>query len=83
MNGGPLTSRKRTCDGRRERLELLAREGVHIDDGALGRCPAPDDDVLDAAAVAWSAQRIASGRACSFPDPPERDTDGRPVAIWY
>jgi predicted RNase H-like nuclease len=83
MNGAPLMSRKRTRDGHRERLALLEREGVRIDDAVLGRCAAPSDDVVDAAAVAWSAQRIASGRACSFPDPPERDTDGRPVAIWY
>ena len=46
---------------------------------APGR-PAPHD-VLDAAAVAWTVQRIVAGTARPFPDPPERH-DGRPVAIW-
>ncbi|HEY8217496.1 MAG TPA: DUF429 domain-containing protein [Acidimicrobiia bacterium] len=83
MNGAPLASRKRTAAGRRERIELLAQHGIRLEDSALDECGAPDDDVIDAAAVAWTAQRIARGCACSFPDPPERDADGRPVAIWY
>jgi len=41
------------------------------------------DDVVDAAVVAWSATRIARGEAQSLPEPPEHDSDGRPVAIWY
>ena len=40
------------------------------------------DDVVDAAAAAWSARRIARGAARSMPDPPERSSDGRPVAVW-
>jgi predicted RNase H-like nuclease len=43
---------------------------------------APIDDVLDAAAAAWSANRIAKGEAVSLPDPPE-SKDGLQVAIWY
>jgi predicted RNase H-like nuclease len=39
------------------------------------------DDILDAAAVAWSASRIASGQASSLPDPPQ--TAGVPIAIWF
>jgi predicted RNase H-like nuclease len=38
--------------------------------------------VLDAAAAAWSAHRIALGTAGSFPDEPEV-VDGLRVAIWY
>jgi predicted RNase H-like nuclease len=40
------------------------------------------DDVLDAAAAAWSACRILNGQAKSLPDPPEV-VDGYPVAVWY
>jgi predicted RNase H-like nuclease len=40
------------------------------------------DDVLDAAASAWSAQRIATGKALCLPGPPEL-ADGREGAIWY
>ncbi|MFD8862917.1 DUF429 domain-containing protein, partial [Streptomyces sp. NPDC059590] len=43
----------------------------------------PPDDVMDAAAAAWSAHRIALGTAVSLPDPPETTRDGLPVAIWY
>jgi predicted RNase H-like nuclease len=39
--------------------------------------------VLDAAAAAWSADRIATGTAKALPDPPELTTAGRRIAIWY
>jgi predicted RNase H-like nuclease len=41
------------------------------------------DDILDAAAAAWSASRIASGHAVSLPDPPQLDEAGYPIAIWH
>ena len=40
------------------------------------------DDVLDAAVVARTAQRVASGEARPLPDPPETFSDGIPCAIW-
>jgi predicted RNase H-like nuclease len=40
-------------------------------------------DLIDAAAAAWSAWRIARDEARSLPEPPETAADGRPVAIWY
>jgi len=39
-------------------------------------------DVLDAAAAAWSAQRIALGIAETLPGSPER-ADGMTICIWY
>lgn len=75
MKGETLLSRKQTSEGRRERIELLAREGISLPGS-------PNEDAIDAAAVAWSAQRVACGIARSLPDPPERDPEGRPVAIW-
>ena len=45
---------------------------------------AAEDDLLDGAAVAWSALRIASGTARVLPDPPaQRGDDGCEVAIRY
>jgi predicted RNase H-like nuclease len=38
--------------------------------------------VLDALACAAVARRIAAGVARPFPDPPERDAFGLPMAIW-
>jgi len=39
--------------------------------------------VLDAAAVAWTARRIAAGQAVVVPDPPQTDVTGREIAIRY
>jgi len=43
---------------------------------------AGDDDLLDALACAAVARRIHVGLARAFPDPPERDALGLPMAIW-
>jgi predicted RNase H-like nuclease len=40
------------------------------------------DDLLDALACAAIARRIHAGVARPFPDPPERDAFGLPMAIW-
>lgn len=39
------------------------------------------DDLIDACAAAWTARRIALGTALRFPDPPEQDGSGLPIAI--
>lgn len=82
MNDGrPLRHRKKSAGGVLERIELLRQEGIELgelDDAAS----APLDDVVDAAAAAWSAHRIATGQARTLPDPPEL-VEGQSVAIWY
>jgi predicted RNase H-like nuclease len=40
------------------------------------------DDLLDGLACAAIARRIHAGLARPFPDPPERDAFGLPMAIW-
>ncbi len=79
MNAGtPVEDNKKTWAGQMRRRRLLAGEGIEVPDelGAVGMVP--PDDVLDAAAVAWTAERIASGRARAVP------AFGRRVdAIWY
>jgi 1,6-anhydro-N-acetylmuramate kinase len=40
-------------------------------------------DVLDAAAVAWSARRVAAGRPVTVPAEPQRDRADREIAIRY
>ena len=83
MAGRSLVHRKSTWAGGEERRQLLARAGMGIagDIGLAGEFAAVDD-VLDAAAVAWTAKRYADGRADSYPDPPEVLDDGSPAAIW-
>jgi predicted RNase H-like nuclease len=80
MNEGrPLGYRKKSAAGALIRAELLRNAGI---DRLCDVSNAPLDDVLDAAAAAWSAHRIATGSAKNLPDPPEM-IDGYPVAIWY
>jgi len=79
MAGAPLEHPKTTAAGRAQRRALLAREGILLPgDEALGPIAA---DVLDAAAAAWSARRIAAGQAEVLPDPPQTDPAGRDIAI--
>jgi predicted RNase H-like nuclease len=83
LAGRTLATRKLTWAGAYERRRLLAAAGIDLDDdfGPAGAA-AGVDDLLDAAAAAWSAARYARGDAVSRPDPPERFGDGLATAIW-
>jgi predicted RNase H-like nuclease len=70
---------KHTAAGRDLRRELLSRAGIVVP--LVLR--APVTDTLDAAAVAWSAWRIATGQAVVIPGRPQRDGQGREIAIRY
>ena len=79
LAGAPLADSKHTAAGRERRRELLSRAGI-----TLPKIPrAPVTDTLDAAAVACSAWRIATGRAVVIPARPQRDDRGQPIAIRY
>jgi predicted RNase H-like nuclease len=84
LAGAPLRAGKHSWTGQADRRALLEAASVVVP-ADLGRAGlvAAADDVLDAAVAAWSAQRIATGHGRSLPDPPERDPEGRPMAIWY
>jgi predicted RNase H-like nuclease len=79
MAGAPLPQSKHTAPGRDLRRDLLARAGIILP--AAG--PAPLTDTLDAAAVAWSARRIAAGHAKVIPGRPQHDTRSREITIRY
>jgi predicted RNase H-like nuclease len=83
MRDAVVTEPKRTWAGQQRRARVLAEAGIGVpaELGAAGA--AGPDDVLDAAAVAWSATRIAAGDQRCVPDPPERDAANRPIAIWF
>jgi predicted RNase H-like nuclease len=83
LAGAPLADGKSTWAGAVKRRQLLAAEGIMLD-GDLGLTgqQAGVDDVLDAAAVAWTAQRVASGTARRLPAEPERFSDQVECAIW-
>jgi predicted RNase H-like nuclease len=90
MAGAPLGCSKHTAAGRELRRELLTRAGIVLPASSSGKVPgtwgtgaAPVTDTLDAAAVAWSAGRIATGLAVILPDRPQRDSQGRQITIRY
>ena len=79
MAGAPLAHSKHTEAGRDQRRALLRQAGI-----VLPPVPrSPVTDTLDAAAVAWSAGRIAAGQAVVLPARPQRDGRGREIAIRY
>ncbi len=82
----PMDHPKRTRQGRTERLSALASAG--FDNAAFDPHPfvrkhiAPDD-LLDAAAVAWSAARIVQGAHTTWPHDPPRDAKGLLMRITF
>jgi predicted RNase H-like nuclease len=81
--GQSLDQPKSTWAGLHLRRALLRRVGIDVPEDLGPPGAAGPDDVLDAAAAAWSADRIARGRASVLPDPPESAADGRMSGIWY
>ena len=81
LEGSPLTTKKRLVEGRRERLALLVSIFPESDDLLSRRLPgtAPDD-VLDAAAITWTARRWLSGDAIILGDG-SSDALGRPMRV--
>jgi predicted RNase H-like nuclease len=65
----------------RRRLLIDAGIAPAVADAAPPKGAGPDD-LLDALASAAIARRIHAGVARPFPDPPERDAFGLPMAIW-
>jgi predicted RNase H-like nuclease len=83
MAGQPLKYSKKSWNGASRRRLLLVQHDLVLPENLGEAGLAPVDDVLDAAAAAWSADRIARGKALSLPSPPEQVEDGRLAAIWY
>ena len=78
--GTPLADSKHTRTGLAIRRALLAQTGIVVPPRVPG---AAEDDLLDAAAVAWSARRVAAGAAVTLSDPAQLADDGREIAIRY
>lgn len=78
LAGAPLPDSKHTAAGLAVRRALLAAVGITLPTRVPG---AAEDDLLDAAAVAWSARRIAAGQATVLTSPAQRAADGGEIAI--
>jgi predicted RNase H-like nuclease len=89
LNGEHALDEPKKIRGRCYEPGLALRRRLLIDAGicsaAVNAAPpkgAGPDDLLDALACAAISRRIHAGSAQSFPDPPERDGFGLPMAIW-
>lgn len=88
MNKGiPLDTKKSRSTGKAERRELVDR---HFGEGTFIRLKESlvpggwgDDDLLDACAALWSAERIAFGVAQTLPEFPPHDSIGLPMRIVF
>jgi predicted RNase H-like nuclease len=83
MKGAALSHGKKSWNGFAERRRLLNAAGIELPHDPLDLADASVDDVLDAAAAAWSARRIARGEARTLPEHEVVDERGRRIAIWY
>ena len=69
MTGAPMPWAKRTWNGHAARRAALNAAGVDLPEYLEEAGSVPVDDVLDAAAAAWSARRVARGEATVLGDP--------------
>jgi len=90
--GAPVLASKKTEEGRRQRLALLAAAGFKQADSRwaehrtahkLRRADVADDDAYDALAVCVTARRIARHDAIVLPSKPGRDSRGIEMAVRY
>ena len=81
----PLAHAKTTWAGAARRRALLRGAGIVLPDDLGPANPVPPVDVLDAAAVAWTAHRVAIVQAGCLPASPDVQLDDRaePIVIWY
>lgn len=79
----PILSKKKSAAGKAERIVLLEKNGLPTTDllAFQRRLGASRDDVLDAAAMLWSATRFQSKTHRTFPLSPERDLAGLLMSV--
>jgi len=83
LAGQKLSYSKKKWGGQEERRRLLEGAGIVLPEAPSEADRAGADDVLDAAAAAWTARRIARDEARSFPEgAAQLDRSGRVMAIW-
>ncbi|MEM7227192.1 MAG: DUF429 domain-containing protein [Planctomycetota bacterium] len=88
MNDGTaVLASKKTPEGIAARRELLGcafgRDHFATSRVCIPRRDAADDDILDALAALWTAQRISRATSVALPDEPELDATGLPMQIVY
>jgi predicted RNase H-like nuclease len=83
MNDAPLEHSKKSWNGQVERRQLLESQGIHLP-GRLGAAGAANpDDVLDAAAIAWTAWLASRGKASVLPESVSGCPLDRRQVVWH
>jgi predicted RNase H-like nuclease len=80
LAGAPIAASKHTPAGLNARRQLINRAGLTLPAKLPG---AAENDLLDAAAVAWSARRIVAGHAVTLTNPAQPADDNTEIAIRY
>lgn len=83
MQGRPLEHPKRSWNGMNLRLELLRRHGIVIPTSLTDSGSTPPDDLLDAAAAAWTAHRFTAARAEALGEPTADLPNPHAGRIWW
>lgn len=79
----PMAYHKKTLGGHNERLNVLCASGLLPQDATVPVVSgAGPDDVLDALAACWTANRLHLGQAVRVPDNPPVDACGLRMEIW-
>ena len=81
MAGSEIQLSKTTWNGQKTRERLLQEHGIRFPDDLAGTGGVKPDDVLDAAAAAWTALRYALNQANSLPSVGQLGDSSS--AIWY
>jgi predicted RNase H-like nuclease len=84
-NGIPVYSKKTKAPGKAARRKILMERGFpDIPDRLNGflRREVAEDDILDAYAMLWTAERKYRGQAVRVPDSPLNDAKGLRMEIW-
>lgn len=81
----PMMYSKKRRDGKNERrkyLELVFdHECIQAAMDTRKLLASEEDDILDAFAALWTAERIALGKTCTIPDKPPIDSRGLAMRI--
>ncbi|MGD2217664.1 MAG: DUF429 domain-containing protein, partial [Gemmatimonadales bacterium] len=79
----PLVSSKHSKKGKAERLALLEQSFTGIEGALAAVRKSAVPDVIDAYAAAWSAWRMARGKARYIPEELQMDSRGLRMGIWF
>lgn len=81
MAGDELQFPKTTWNGLKHREQLLAQRGIMLPSSLGDAGATKPDDLVDAAAAAWTAHRYAAGSAERLPDVAQ--SAEQDAVIWY